>query len=403
MLFFLTLLSFSTAFQFWQVTDVHYDANYLSGSDPSTVCRSGTGSAGRIGDYSCDTNNFILNSVPKFVQRMSLSKNNRILLYNGDIFPRKIPDYDLDYLKEGLDNATNFLNKFTNFEIIPMLGNHDALPENYHDETTTDVFEYGAKAYSKWLTESAANTFKKGGYYTQKINNAGDDVYVVVLNTVLYYTFNDLTANKVDPIDQFDWFNNTMNTYREEGKTVLLAAHVCPGVSERYNWSQQMYDQYDDRLIDLIADYEDITIGLVCGHLHLDTYRIMKNDEGKVVIGYMSPSLDAYLGINPSVRLYDVEGKTVMNYVNYYVDLSKSYVEWKFNYNAIEEYGLNDLSADSMVELANRMHTDRSLHDIWYHHLRANTDQYSCDDKCYNNNLCAIEHPKNSEISCYEW
>ncbi|ELP90379.1 sphingomyelin phosphodiesterase, putative [Entamoeba invadens IP1] len=395
------LFSFTLSYEFWQITDIHYDENYKAGSDPSTVCREGTGNARPIGDYSCDTTDKVLAPLPRFVQLMSREK---VLIYGGDILPRKLGEYDMDYLKHGLDQATAFLNKFGNWAIVPMLGNHDAIPENCQSADTTELFTYGAQAYAKWLPDSAKTTFKKGGYYTKQLGNLDEEVYVVVLNTVLYYTFNSYTAQDTDPTGQFEWFEKTMNDYREQNKTVLLAAHICPGVSERYNWSQQMYDQYDDRIIDLIAEYSDITIGMICGHLHLDTYRVMQNkNKDKTVIGYLSPSLDTYLGINPSVRKYQVEGRKIKNWVNYYVDLNQTDVEWKFNYNAAEEYDLEDTSAESMILLAEKMKKDRSVHDTWFEHMRADSHMYQCDDNCWNNNLCAIQKPRNSEIECYKF
>ncbi|EDR28389.1 sphingomyelin phosphodiesterase, putative [Entamoeba dispar SAW760] len=401
------LISIVSSYQIWQVTDVHFDGNYKEGSDPNTVCRSGEGTARKIGDYSCDTTDYVLKSVPKFINYQSSDKkHNKILIYNGDILPRKLGEYDEMYLKEGLDNATKFLKEFNRFEIIPMLGNHDALPENYQDESKSSLFRYAAKKYSRWLPQSALETFKRGGYYTKEILGTGEEekTYVVVLNTVLYYTFNKLTENDTDPIEQFKWFKETMDKYTEENKKVIVAAHICPGVSERYNWSEQMYNQYDDKLIDLITQYSNITIGMICGHLHLDTYRIMQSkDKKKTVIGYLSPSLDTYLGINPSIRLYDIKGNIIQSYINYYVDLNKTDVQWKFNYNATQEYNLNDLSPNSMISLAQRMHSNRTLHDIWYEHMRGDSHMYRCDDKCWNNNLCALEHPRNSEKDCYKW
>ena len=426
------LITTLSAYQIWQVTDVHYDANYKPNTDLSTYCRSGNGTARPFGDYNCDTTYEVLSSIPPFIKMHSSDKNkNKILLYNGDIIPRHVEYDTFDYIAEGLDNATIFLNSFEDFEVIPMLGNHDAIPENHLNETTTFVYEYAAKKWRKWLPESAIKTFRKGGYYTKRIRNTGsenrmindnkndnfnnnnndnknvkdEEAYVIVLNTVLYYTHNPTVADGTDPCDQFVWLEETLENYRRGKKNVLIAAHICPGVSERYNWTDQMYGQYDSRLINLIASYDDVVIGMVCGHLHLDTFRILESDDRKhTVIGYLSPSLDAYLSVNPSLRIYDIKGKVVQNYINYKVDLEGERVEWTKTYNFKEEYGYDDCSTESMKQFASDMHDDRNLHDIWYKHLRADTDDYTCDDKCWNNNLCAIEHPRTSERDqCYKF
>ena len=166
-----------------------------------------------------------------------------------------------------------------------------------------------------------------------------------------------------------------------------------------------MYDQYDSRLINLLASYDDITIGMVCGHLHLDTFRILESDDRKhAIIGYLSPSLDGYLSINPSLRIYDIKGKVVQNYINYKIDLNNTNAEWVQTYNFKDEYGYDDCSTANMKQFANDMHDDRKLHNLWYKHMRADSDVYSCDDLCWNNNLCAIEHPRNSEFDqCYKF
>ena len=176
-------ISAISAYQIWQVTDVHYDANYKPNTDPAKMCREGTGSAKPLGDYGCDTTIHVMKSIPPFIKSHSTDKNhNKILLYNGDIIPRKVHDYEFDYLAEGLDNATAFLEQFADFEIIPMLGNHDAIPENYLDETSTNVYEYAANKWKKWLPVSAQQTFRKGGYYTKKIRNTANENKLNKLN-----------------------------------------------------------------------------------------------------------------------------------------------------------------------------------------------------------------------------
>ena len=75
------LISIVSSYQIWQVTDVHFDGNYKEGSDPNTVCRSGEGTARKIGDYSCDTTDYVLKSVPKFINyQTSDKKHNKILI-----------------------------------------------------------------------------------------------------------------------------------------------------------------------------------------------------------------------------------------------------------------------------------------------------------------------------------
>ena len=153
---------------FWHMSDIHMQADYYKGSDPSKKCVEGTGKAGRFGDYKCRSPYDIELSVVKEFPKLYTKKNPEFILYTGDFGA----DYKGVHTEETstmyLKNVTGVLTmaqELTGARIFPvniynlfifvfiilfyfilkLLGNHDANPEhNYVPE-------------NDWLYEAAGN------------------------------------------------------------------------------------------------------------------------------------------------------------------------------------------------------------------------------------------------------
>ena len=211
-----------------------------------------------------------------------------------------------------------------------------------------------------------------------------------------------------------------MEGYRRTGQKVIVGMHICPGVAERFNYSDQLYPQYNDRLADAIAEYSDVILGVMCGHLHTDTYRLITKGNKKV-IAFIAPSVDTWLGTSPSVRKYDVGDGTgyMKSYKNYNLllkpknahqlsmvkkDTSNQYNHWKFNYESSAQYGLNELSPKEFTILTERLEQDLQLFNQYHKHFRGDTPGFDCDGICRSNCICAIRYPKQNEFSnCVIW
>lgn len=415
----LLVFSLANAFEMWQIADIHMDPLYKKGSDPLKLCRSGKGSAGKYGDYSCDTNQLLVDSLARFIKK-NTKENGKVILFNGDIVSRAIPHYNAANVKEAVRNVTNFLKGFNDYFVIPMLGNHDVYPANQMAVNSQWMFKYAAKQFSPFLTADAVNSFKHGGYYAMPFPaklGLKTQLNAVVMNTVLYYNYNKQTMDGTDPLGQFEWFDTIMSGYRKTGQKALVAMHICPGVAERFNYSDQLYPQYNDRLVDTLTNYSDVIVGVLCGHLHTDTFRIMKNGKKKV-IGLIAPSVDTWLGTSPAVRKYNVGDGSgyIKGYKNYnfmlkptkdsskFVKSTITYNKWRFSYSSSSEYGLKELSPSEYEILAARMENDPTLFSKYHLHFRADTPGFSCEGNCKNNCMCAVRYPRQNEFSnCVVW
>lgn len=60
---------------------------------------------------------------------------------------------------------------------------------------------------------------------------------------------------------------------------VLVTAHISPGVTPS-NGVTWMYEEYNERINNLILDFSDVIIGMHFGHEHSDNFRVHFDDSG---------------------------------------------------------------------------------------------------------------------------
>ena len=128
-------------------------------------------------------------------------------------------------------------------------------------------------------------------------------------------------------------------------------------------------------------------MGQFYGHTHSDEYQLFFNNDQlnlakstkelteltPVNVAYLAPSLTTFVGSNPGYRIYEIDSTTyeVVNYHNYFLDLPRANrfskddptygAEFEYSYNPIEHYNLKDLTAQSWLELAERMYSNFTL------------------------------------------
>ena len=128
-----------------------------------------------------------------------------------------------------------------------------------------------------------------------------------------------------DPLGQFEWLEDALKNARKGNKTVLLFAHIPPGKFERFyqyfsEESQQGYPwlkpSYNEKLLEILIAYSDIIPIQLYGHHHTDTFKLIKDKNGKVVsVGLLAPAVTPWIstlapetgGNNPSLRLFKYE------------------------------------------------------------------------------------------------
>ncbi|XP_071455401.1 acid sphingomyelinase-like phosphodiesterase 3b [Hetaerina americana] len=396
---------------FWHITDIHYDVNYTVNGDSRRMCwrpehgmgGNGGGSrrpAGRFGDYSCDSPWRLVESAARAMKSLH-GDNIEFVLWTGDSIAHVNDDYlSTEKVLMVMQNLTDLLrHTFSSQFVFPVLGNHDFYPQNQFPPRRHPTYKRVADMWRHWLPTEAIDSFEKGGYYT--IEQKGRRFRLVALNTNLYYRanrqtsrgrgFRRVTAKKGrpweetagpesddgtpedeeeqedDPAGQWRWLEGVLEKSMRNRETVYLVGHVPPGVEERSANAKEPLGSFKDRVnrryLHLVRKYSHAIVGQFFGHHHSDSFRVIYNENGLPISWmFIAPSVTPWRtpggANNPGIRLYKFDTNTgqVMDYVQYYLDLeaanSLDSAEWKVEYNLTSFYGLPNVSAASLHELA---------------------------------------------------
>lgn len=397
---------------FWQIADIHYDANYSSPLIEPNLCQvldgfrnSSTGKAGGIfGDYQCDPPWALVVSSVEAMK--SLSPEPDFILWTGDSIPH-ISDSltNLDKVYSVIHNVTKLLvETFPKTSIYSMLGNHDVWPA--HQIPVSGSFYDDMLSKAGWtMTLGAAEqqTFRKGGYFSKVLQRG---LRLVCLNSNLWYTADQLSKNETDPADQFHWLELEMQSALKQSEKVILAGHVPPGIMGRgsvnFFW---MYPMFSNRLQWLMQRYGGIISAAIFGHEHTDGFRIVYDNGKPTVPLFMAPAVTPWnstlpgLGANnPGIRLYHYNRSTglIKDYTQYYLNLSdantRKKAHWDVEYRAQRAYSLNgDLSAASLDALVLKFKENGSeLFQRFYDFNSVSLDRSPCTGECKRRHICSM-------------
>ncbi|KAG8235544.1 hypothetical protein J437_LFUL015081 [Ladona fulva] len=267
-----------------------------------------------------------------------------------------------------MQNLTDLLrHTFSSQFVFPVLGNHDFYPQNQLPPRRHPTYKKVADMWRHWLPTEAIDSFEKGGYYTieQKVRR----LRLVALNTNLYYRANRQTGGGGiagghgerrglgNGGNGFGSGNIAMGTVDEEEddpagqwrwlEGVYLVGHVPPGVDERRPNSMNsgaFKERFNKKYLHLVRNSSDITTRIP--------------SESSTMREEMTPWRTPSGANNPGLRLYkfDTDTGQVLDYVQYFLNLSsanhRDHAEWQVEYNLTSLYGLPNVSAASLHELA---------------------------------------------------
>ncbi|XP_043791985.1 acid sphingomyelinase-like phosphodiesterase 3a isoform X2 [Apis laboriosa] len=370
---YLLLLSWLCAVQgkigyFWHITDIHYDPRYSAQANAATACwntrNGGVGGGrktpGKFGDYGCDSPWELVESAAKAMKTYR-GEGIEFVLWTGDALTRTT-GMNAELRLQCLRNLTDLLSRtFKGLFVFPVLG---------HDDTVN--FSQLAELWSTWLPQEALDTLKSAGYYT--IEQTSEKYRIIFLNTNLWLNTADnrmlhhqsgasVVDNTQDPLNQWSWFQTTLETARRKEETVYIVGHTPPGVDDRESGASMLNERHNAKYLQLIRLYSDIIRGQFFGHWHTDTFRVVYNDNGLPVSWIMmAPSISPTTPggpNNPGLRLYKFETTTgqVLDYTQYYLNLPEANsgtANWLIEYSLLEYYSLQEITAISLHDLADR-------------------------------------------------
>lgn len=393
----------------FHVTDLHLDPSYRLTSDPAHVCASSKGSnasaPGLYGDYLCDAPYSLLRSALSELGRM-VSAGDAVI-WTGDSPPHvPVSELSTDLVIDILTNLTTLIqeNLPPNVTVFPALGNHDYWPQDQMPGSSNVVYKAAAKLWAPWLQQEALQTLSEGGFYSQTV---GPGLRLMSLNTILYYGPDKATVNSSDPAGQYDWLLRTLKGAELQGEKVLIIAHVPVGFLPFAMNTTAMRREHNERLNEIFLRFSDIIIGQFYGHTHRDSVTVQRDRTGLPVNSvFVAPAVTPIRNIkepasnNPGLRVYILDRDyEVQDLWQLYLNLTEANLQqralWRVSYVMTEEYGLKDLSPDSLLGLGLRLVPARSrTFQTYFNHYNVEYDPgLVCTGLCQVQQVCAVLNP----------
>ncbi|KAG7216886.1 hypothetical protein INR49_001540 [Caranx melampygus] len=396
---------------FWHITDLHWDPTYKLTDTPELVCASSgkrpAASAGRFGDYVCDSPWHLINS--SVYAMKDILPDPDFIVWTGDDTPH-VPNEDLgeEAVLDIIGNLTRIIQQvFPHTKVYSALGNHDYHPKSQLPAGPNYMYNQTAAMWQDWLEPESQVTFIKGGYYTEKL--LGRTGYrILVLNTNLYYDQNKLTAVMDDPAGQFSWADHILteaaNNKEKARHHVYIIGHVPPGVFEKKRNKPWFTPTFNQKYLNLIQKHHSVILGQFFGHHHTDSFRMFYNaDDSPIGTMFLSPGVTPWKttlpGVvdganNPGIRVFEYDTQTLLveDVVTYYLNLTHANAargRWEKEYRLTESFKVPDASPASMHQVLERIAKSQCYLQKYYEFNSVSYDLTECDSDCRVDHVCA--------------
>ncbi|KAF2069133.1 hypothetical protein CYY_009549 [Polysphondylium violaceum] len=387
----------STIGYFLQLTDIHFDPDYLVGSNPNCgrplCCRDGTGDAGVMGHYLCDIPFSTVEAI--FEHLATLTDQLDFIVWTGDNPPHNVWEQsqsDQELATRTLSQA--IAKTFPNTLVFPAVGNHETYPsDQYVLPKSQWLLDSLYENWGSWLDQDALDSVKEKGYYTILLRQGLRIVTVNTLDNDMINFYNLLPTYLAGPNNQSDWLINTLTQAEQNNEKVLLIGHIpCTLKAASTDQWCAMYEA-------VVARFSDILVGQIYGHTHIDQLVVFTDpaDRTKATgTNFVTPSMTTYQNHEPGYRIFEFDYSTnqITNYYQYHANMTEAnltgHINFTLTYSAKEEYGLPDLSPQSWYDLTMSFKTDISKFDSYFKNIHIGPVQSECDQDCRYNWVCEI-------------
>uniref|UniRef100_A0A8D0A1U1 Acid sphingomyelinase-like phosphodiesterase n=1 Tax=Sander lucioperca TaxID=283035 RepID=A0A8D0A1U1_SANLU len=383
---------------FWHITDLHWDPTYNLTDNPELVCASsGTrpaANAGKFGDYACDSPWLLINS--SVYAMKNILPDPDFILWTGDDTPH-VPNEDLgeEAVLHIISSLTHIINQvFPNTKVYPALGNHDYHPKSQLPAGPNYIYDQTAEMWQGWLDPESRGTFKKGGYYTEKLLNR-TGFRMLVLNTNLYYDQNKATQDMDDPAGQFSWADQVLTEAANNKEKAKHLVYLCFATVVKLDLMSCL--NYC-----LEINKSIIILGQFFGHHHTDSFRMFYNSEGSPISTmFLSPGVTPWKtslpGVtdganNPGIRVFEYDTQTLLDVVTHYLNLTRANAargRWEKEYRLTESFRVPDASPASMHQALERIASSRCYLQKYYEFNSVSYDLTECNSDCRVDHVCA--------------
>jgi sphingomyelin phosphodiesterase len=400
----------------YHVSDLHASLRYKAGTNSQCgtfVCwtdDSGTPKktedvAGKWGDYNCDSNP---ESIRQLIHTFDVTGEPDFIVWTGDNNDHGIYD-DPNVTTNATFHITRIFNEiFPNTVIFPIQGNHESNPMNLQNfEREDPVVDNLAEAWSDWMTPKVKEGFLSKSYYwydpishpksNPKFEQKMEKTKIIALNTQNCYNVNfELIGELNDPGQEFTWLEKTLREMEAAGEIAIIIGHISPGCSD-------CLSNISSRLRILSDRFQHIIRLNLFGHTHYEEFEVIRAIEDNKPVGtnHITSSFTPRGNRNPSIRsiTLDAQTKLPVKIETYTLDLEKANKDDKdakfvFNIDFQKEYGLEDLSPNSMLTLSEKIRVDELLAVRYRVNKQAHgkgTEEYlkkGCNEKCRRTAAC---------------
>lgn len=160
--------------------------------------------------------------------------------------------------------------------------------------------------WSKWLPAEVSSTIRRGGYYTTL---ARPGLRIVSMNMNYCYTFNWWTLYKSqDPASSLLWLRGILEEAEKAGEKVHILSHIPPG-------NEDCWSIWSGEFAKIINRFESTVAVQLYGHTHHEEFKIFYDQvddvNRPVNVAFVAGSLTSFSNLNPSYRIYTVDGPRV--------------------------------------------------------------------------------------------
>ncbi|KAG2175711.1 hypothetical protein INT43_001358 [Umbelopsis isabellina] len=280
--------------KFLQITDLHVDPYYQTGSRVKTSCHINTTKkskkkndvAGPLGDRECDSPIYLIESTLEWIKT---HHGNEIdfVVYTGDsarhdsdnqIRRTRKEVYETNQLVANIMfDSFSHLRKYPNqsVPVIPTFGNNDIYPHNilYGGSEGRKVFKKFLDIWRPFIPEDQRHTFAYGGYFANHV--VPGHLKVISLNTIYFYNSNAAVHNcrktSSPGHKQLIWLEAELKQAKKQRMKVVLVGHIPPSRKAYYNSCLQMYSK-------LALEYNEIITSHLYGHMNMDHFIVIGDD-----------------------------------------------------------------------------------------------------------------------------
>ena len=405
MLYFLLFISVAFAYRAWVLSDSHFDNNYVVGAPSECMefdcCRADSrpkkgkedALSGQCADYNCHAPVGIFSSALDYIA--THVEKDDIVFWLMDTYTFDVAKQTEESTKNNVKIQSDLLKeKLPGIKVYPTPGNHDISKVNFwkYPPQSAWMLDFMSEQFKGWLSSEAYETFKYGGYYTELLHPG------LRLITFLgaYFELDNIYGFKYDPItndpgNMTQWINQTLALARANGERVLFMSHECMGVKAQ--GFDELYSKFNQAFYEMMKEYSDIVISHLCGHAHYDSVRVYPDVENPVFASLMFPAMTSKYNLDPRFKLMTFEKSSVKQLDTYVLDVEQCNKDnlhnWTFEYNTKEEYGLRELTVNTIKRFFTTLRYDDGVWAKFMSHYGEHGGK-DCVDQCRSDLLCTM-------------